>query len=132
MAKRSRIAGLPTVVRRQDAASHTNAYTHDVMAAPNDQRPIVSDADLLVETIQELARQAARIADALEKMSSGGAQTLKPTYSVAEAAQLIGRSDATIRRWIREGMLESTKSADSRQGRHLIPRHSIERYLGSN
>ncbi|MCK4282914.1 MAG: helix-turn-helix domain-containing protein [Candidatus Brocadiae bacterium] len=64
-------------------------------------------------------------------MASQNGATPKPTYSVKEVAQLLGKSEATIRRWIREGKLESRKPRQHQQGKHIIPHHSVAEYLGS-
>ncbi len=78
-----------------------------------------------------IERQLSRIADAVGRQGGTGLGSPKATYSVKEAAQMLGRSESTIRRWIREGELESTKSAASQQGRHMIPYGSLRKYLGS-
>ncbi len=80
-------------------------------------------------TDSELHHQLSRIADALEALARQNGQAMKPTYTVREAAHVLGKSEATIRRWIREGKLESAKSSESQQGQHMIPHHGIERYL---
>ena len=79
--------------------------------------------------VQELSDRVDRLSDEFEKSREGGAAALKPAYSVKEAAQLLGRSQQTVRRWIREGKLESRKSSDAQQGHHLIPYASIEKHL---
>lgn len=91
----------------------------------------VADGRRWVEMIQGLCHQLSRIGDSLEKMADQRGEALKPAYSVKEAAQMLGKSEPTIRRWIREGKLASAKSSDSPQGQHLIPRHSIEKYLSN-
>jgi excisionase family DNA binding protein len=60
-------------------------------------------------------------------VQEGHSQPAPPpaTYTVREAADLLGRSPDTIRRWIRLGKLRSTKSTDSQQGQHLIPYASL-------
>ena len=67
-----------------------------------------------------LIAQLTRIADSLEVIANRGGQELRPVYSVKEVAQMLGRSEGTVRRFIREGKLESSKSADGKQGQHLI------------
>ena len=81
------------------------------------------------EVLREICFHLSRIANSLEKMARRDGNELKPTYTVSEAANILGRSPSTVRRWIREGKLESSKSADNQQGQHLIPRHSIQEYL---
>ena len=81
------------------------------------------------EVLREICFQLSRIAGSLEKIASRDGQELKPAYTVKEAAQMLGRSPSTIRRWIREGKLESTKSAEKQQGQHVIPAGSIRQFL---
>ena len=81
------------------------------------------------EQYDGIARQLKRIADALEKMIMTNGTELKAAYSVKETAELLGKSESTIRRWIREGKLQSAKTSDSVQGQHLIPRHSVEELM---
>lgn len=81
------------------------------------------------EILRDISRQLTRIADSLEKIASREHQEAKPTYTVKEASDLLGKSPSTIRRWIREGKLQSSKSADNQQGQHLIPRASLSEFL---
>ena len=81
------------------------------------------------EVLRDICHQLSRIADSLERIARSEADDMKPTYTVKEAAQLLGKSPSTIRRWIREGKLESSKSADNQQGQHFIPASSIYKYL---
>ena len=78
---------------------------------------------------EDLRGQVSRLADDVKQLRDRGPASLKPAYSVKEAASLLGRSEQTVRRWIREGKLESAKSADSQQGRHMISYASIKRLL---
>lgn len=82
-------------------------------------------------TDSDLHHQLCRIADALEALVHQNGQALKPTYTVKEVAQILGKSEPTIRRWIREGRRESTKSGENQQGQHLIHGHSIQKYCGA-
>jgi excisionase family DNA binding protein len=79
--------------------------------------------------VDELSERVERLTGELEELRKSGATGVKPTYSVKEAARLLGKSEQTIRRWIREGKLESTKSSDVQQGHHLIPYSSLAEYL---
>ena len=81
------------------------------------------------EVLWEICHHLSRIADSLEELARFRKEDIKATYTVKEAAQVLGRSPSTIRRWIREGKLESSKSADNQQGQHLIPAASIQKYL---
>jgi excisionase family DNA binding protein len=66
----------------------------------------------------------------LKALREGGDHEVKPVYSVKEAGQLLGRSEQTVRRWIREGQLDSEKAGESQQARHIIPHASVAQYLG--
>ncbi len=70
-----------------------------------------------------------RLRGEVDELRKGETVALKPAYSVKEAAQLLGKAEQTIRRWIREGKLESRKSSDAQQGHHMIPYASIEKHL---
>ena len=108
------------VVRQKDAAP---------LALARALEDLITERDGRADGMRELCHQLSRIADNLEKLAEQNGHQLKPAYTVAETAQMLGKSGATIRRWIREGRLESTKSSEAQQGQHLIPRHAIERYL---
>lgn len=49
-----------------------------------------------------------------------------PDYSVAEAAQMLGFSTQTIRRWINSGHLPAFKPVDTPQSQWRIPRAAID------
>ncbi len=96
--------------------------------------PILRAADVYgprpgEKKVDELSERVEHLSNEVEALREGGAAALKPAYSVKEAAQLVGRSEQTVRRWIREGKLESTKSSDTQQGQHMISYASIERHL---
>ena len=81
--------------------------------------------------LASIEHQMARIADAVGRQGAAEPGPPRATYSVKEAAQLLGKSESTVRRWMREGRLGSTKSTDTQQGRHMIPFASLRKYLGS-
>jgi excisionase family DNA binding protein len=89
-----------------------------------------SGSDEVVSGLRRICGILEEIADELKALRKQGGREAKQAYSVKEAAQLLGRSEQTIRRWIREGKLETTKSADNQQGRHLVPHSSVAQYLG--
>ena len=81
--------------------------------------------------LADIECQLGRIADAVAGQDPLGLGSPRATYSVKEAARMLGRSESTVRRWISEGKLDSAKSADTQQGRHMIPLASLRKYLGS-
>ena len=83
-----------------------------------------------------MPRRLRELASRLEALEAGAGcespaqfPTVPPTYTVAEASHLLGKSPHTIRRWIREGKLRSTKTSDSQQGQHVIPYASLAPFL---
>jgi excisionase family DNA binding protein len=81
------------------------------------------------KTVRELSRRLEALEAGTGHAVAAQPATVHPTYTVKEAAQLLGKSQATIRRWIREGKLRSTKTSDSQQGQHLIPYASLAPFL---
>jgi len=81
--------------------------------------------------LANIEHQMARIADAVSRQAGREPGSPRAVYSVKEAAQMLGKSESTVRRWIREGKLDSTEPADNMQGRHMIPLASLRKYLGS-
>ncbi len=54
----------------------------------------------------------------------------KATYTIHEAAQLLGRSDYTIRRWVHEGRLAAIRiNGSGPKGRLLIAHGELQRLL---
>ena len=49
--------------------------------------------------------------------------------TVAEAAKVLHRSPYTLRKWLREGKLEGSKTTEGRTGQYLIRRQEIEALL---
>ena len=101
----------------------------DIIPAPVLRAPDIYGRRADDETVQELSEQVERLSEDMKRLRGNTGAAPRPTYTVAEAAQLLGKSTQTIRRWIREGKLDSTKSANSQQGQHMVPYASIERYL---
>jgi excisionase family DNA binding protein len=81
------------------------------------------------ELLQAIYDELKRLGDILELRASQVGEAPKTCYSVREAAQVLGKSEPTVRRWIREGKLESTKSSENQQGQHMIPRSSLQKYV---
>lgn len=54
-------------------------------------------------------------------------RTAKELYSTAEAAEILGRSDYTVREWCRKGQTHAVKSANGRGW--LIPHEELTRLL---
>jgi hypothetical protein len=63
------------------------------------------------EVLRRLAEIQASVAVLLAQ------RTVKPWYSTAEVAQIIGKSDYTVREWCRQGRVHAQKKASGR-GRH--------------
>ena len=56
----------------------------------------------------------------------------KEHHTVAEAAEMFGRSAYTIRRWITEGRLKASRVIDTGQrGRLVIHRDELQRLIGA-
>jgi len=56
--------------------------------------------------------------------------TTKSHYPVEEVAQLTGRSDYTVRRWIKEKLIVATRiDGTGPRGRLLIPRCELEKLI---
>ena len=81
------------------------------------------------EATANLSEKVSRLTETVEKLARERSAPVRPTYTVKEAAQLLAKSTHTIRRWIREGKLQSTKTSDSQQGQHLIPHASLAPFL---
>ena len=81
------------------------------------------------ETTASLSEKVSRLTETVEKLVQDKGESVRPTYTVKEAAQLLGKSTHTVRRWIREGKLQSTKTSDSQQGQHLITHASLAPFL---
>jgi len=77
--------------------------------------------------VEPLPARMDRLASAIEALAAQSEGPRKPYYSVKEVAAILGRSEQTVRRWIREGKLASSKSSDAQQGQHLIPYASLFR-----
>ena len=66
------------------------------------------------------------IRELLEELRS---QRRKDAYSVKDVAQLLDRSEWTIRRWVREGTIHGVHTGDSAKSQIVIPRWEVERLL---
>lgn len=56
----------------------------------------------------------------------------KENHTVAEAAEMTGRSAYTVRRWITEGKLKASRVIDTgERGRLLIHRDELRRVIGA-
>jgi hypothetical protein len=56
----------------------------------------------------------------------------KEYYRIADLSALVGRSDYSVRRWIKEGLLKATRVAGTGpRGILLVPREQVERLVNS-
>lgn len=74
--------------------------------------------------LERVLAELARLRDLLE-------DRVKPLLTVGEVAELVGRNEYTVRRWIKENRLAATRvSGTGPKGRLLIRREDLDRLLG--
>jgi excisionase family DNA binding protein len=80
------------------------------------------------EAVTDFAPVLSQILTALEEIRARLAGAHKPWYTVEEVAQLTGRSDYTIRRWIKEKRIEAIRVQDTGpRGRLLVAHDQLRR-----
>ena len=82
--------------------------------------------------IEQLQRSLSELNETLrDLLSELRSQRTKQAYSVKEVAQLLGRSEWTVRRWVRQGTIEGAHVADNDKSPIVIPRWEVERLLSA-
>ena len=73
-----------------------------------------------------------RIEEKVDELHAVLAARRKDNYVVGEVAEMTGRSEYTIRRWITEGRLSAIRISDGGpRGRLLVPRVELERLIAT-
>jgi excisionase family DNA binding protein len=95
------------------------------------QRPAATVADLgkgpAEPTIEEMFGLLVHVKLAVDAIRGQLAAKHKPSYTVAEVAELTGRSSYTVRRWIAEGRIKAIRiQGTGPKGRLLVPRDQLE------
>jgi excisionase family DNA binding protein len=80
--------------------------------------------------IAEVRGSMPAVMEKLDSLRELLAQRRKENIVVEEVAELTGRSEYTIRRWITEGKLKAVRIAEGGpRGRLLIPRSELDRLV---
>ena len=92
--------------------------------------------DAIVEQIQVLRGELAEAVGRIERKLADDISSPKPkdTYSVAEAAALLGKQTFTVRQWCQHGRINA-RNGEVRRGRGtiwLISADEIDRYRREN
>ena len=97
------------------------------------QPPLDPQLGHLAEMVSQIADLCGRLPAVLEKLDRLDELLTgrrKENFVVEEVAELTGRSEYTIRRWITEGKLKAVRIAEGGpRGRLLIPRAELDRLV---
>lgn len=100
----------------------------DMSGPPRAPRPAQPSAEELLRS--ELSQVRRAMADLCEALSGKAARERARFVSPERAAQMLGRSDAWVRKALREGRLLGHKQGSTKQAQWLVDVTSIERLSG--
>jgi excisionase family DNA binding protein len=84
----------------------------------------------MVSQIADLCGRLPAVLEKLDRLDELLTGRRKENFVVEEVAELTGRSEYTIRRWITEGKLKAVRIAEGGpRGRLLIPRAELDRLV---
>ncbi len=96
--------------------------------APPD--PLLARLVAMESQIADLCGHLPTVLQKLDALSELLGSRRKESYVVEEVAELTGRSEYTIRRWITEGKLKAVRITEGGpRGRLLIPRSELDRLV---
>lgn len=95
--------------------------------AHQDFQIAMSTAGALLRTLVRIEEKVDRLQKDLRALKDGSDDSEYVT--VAEAARILRRSPFTIRRWLREGKLDGSKTIDGSKGQYLIRRKEVDSLL---
>ena len=98
--------------------------------APPD--PVLARLSQMESRIDDLCGHLPAVLQKLDALRDLLAGRRKDNFVVEEVAELTGRSEYTIRRWIAEGKLKAVRIAEGGpRGRLLIPRAELDRLVAA-